>query len=577
MHNATVLPTRAASARGVRLRSDAAIASWIGISTILFVLVPILVLLYVSFRSEPPGAPGGVFTIKNWLDMATKVRNREALFNTISISSVATLISMVTGTAFAWLFARTDMPARRALFPLLILPMTVPVLLLTIAWIGLASPDAGFINLLWKQLFGFNHSLLNIYSFWGIVAVLVFRFTPYVLLLLYATFTAMDVSMEEASRVLGGSPTRTFIRITLPVLAPSLFSAGLLSFVLIAEQFTVVTLLGGPIGYTTLPYAIFRATQYFPTRPNLAATYGIVLLVVMMGGMSLYHRLLRVSGRFVTVTGRGYRARLVDIGRWRYPALLACLTYLGLAVVLPYLALVVGSFLKYFTPHVRTDLLTLDNYRAVLSLSNARVVTGFKNTLLLSLVGASVTLLLTAVLAHITVRSKGPLGRLLSTAATLPLSVPPLSLAIGLLWMFLYLPIGIYGTIWVLFFAYYIRFMGQSTRIISSNILQISPELEDAARVLGASRMRSFRDITLPLIRRAAVSAWILLLILMSLEISVTLFLSTGKTQTLAVVLWHAANMGEFPEAMALSVVSATVIFVLVGIGQRAFGLLSSI
>jgi len=105
---------------------------------------------------------------------------------------------------------------------LLILPMTVPVLLLTIAWIGLASPDAGFINLLWKQLFGFNHSLLNIYSFWGIVAVLVFRFTPYVLLLLYATFTAMDVSMEEASRVLGGSPTRTFIRITLPVLAPSL-------------------------------------------------------------------------------------------------------------------------------------------------------------------------------------------------------------------------------------------------------------------------------------------------------------------------------------------------------------------
>jgi iron(III) transport system permease protein len=275
--------------------------------------------------------------------------------------------------------------------------------------------------------------------------------------------------------------------------------------------------------------------------------------------------------KFVTITGKGSRLLIGDLGQWRYLALGGCLAYILLAIVLPYVAIVLGSFLDYITHHITWDKFTLENYARMFRGSDNILAIG--NTLLLALFAASIGVTFALLLAFIVQRFKTVRGRgILDYICMLPISIPGLSLALGLLWAYLYLPVPIYGTIWVLLIAYITRFLAQGYRISSSGLLQIGPELEEAARVSGASRLRALANVTVPILATPLLSGWIIIFILAALEISCTIILYSSKSLTMSVAIWNQMAMGETVVAYAMSVILGGIGLIAIIVAQKVFG-----
>jgi iron(III) transport system permease protein len=558
----------------IRLRSGTLVRFCALVVTSSLMLLPLGFLFYTSFRTDAPGAPHAIFTLHNW-QVLFDAQHRVAILNTMQIALYATVFTILIGGVLAWLIARTNVPMRRPLSLLLVLPILLSPLLTTLAWTVMASPRAGLINVAYHHFVPGFKPLFDIYSLAGIVLVMVLHFVPFAYLVMLTALQAIDASFEDASRVAGARMLTTLRRITLPVVTPAILSASLLVFALASEQLAVPTLLGPQAKLPTLQYQIYVAMVDSPTDPSFAAAAGCFLLLITIVGIFLYGRALGVARRFVTVSGKVSAPRRLRLGAWRWPALAICLLYLLLAVGAPYGALVLGSLMKYVTPMITPDLFTLRNYE--LLINSPPTIRAMENTLIYGLGAATLAVAFSALLSYLTTRSSSLLTRLIEQVANLPLAVPAISLGLGLLWAYLFLPIAIYGTAWVLILAYLTRFSPQGLRSLSSSLVQVDPELELAARVSGASVMRAVRDILAPLLRPALMAAWILLFVQMTLEISMTILLYTPKTATAAITIWFAYFGGNSVLAYTLAVVLASFSFVVVLIGQRFFGLLSHV
>jgi iron(III) transport system permease protein len=360
--------------------------------------------------------------------------------------------------------------------------------------------------------------------------------------------------------------------VTLPVVWPSLASSALLIFALAAEQLAVPTLLGLAARVPTLQYDIYIAMIQSPVNPNYAATAGTLLMLISLAGVALYRRSIGLSRRFVTISGKAAPPKRVKLGPLRYVALAFALLYLLAAVVAPYGALVLGSFLKFVSPELTPDLFTLANYTKLFQ--DETMLASARNSLVFSLTAATVTLGFSAVLSYLIARHGGWVSQSLELVATLPLAIPAISLGLGLLWTYVYIPVGIYGTGWILGVAYLTRFNPQSMRTLSASIVQIDPDLEFATRIHGASAVRAAWDVTRPLLAPALMAAWVLIFVQMMLEISMTIMLYTPRTATVAISIWFAYFGGQSVLAYTLAVILATFSFLVIALGQRFFGLL---
>ncbi|MGH3585681.1 MAG: ABC transporter permease, partial [Pseudonocardia sp.] len=487
------------------------------------------------------------------------------IVNTLQLAAVVTVIATGLGVVLAWLMARTRVPGKRALELLLPLPVFVSPFAAGVAWMILGSEASGLVNIAFRAVFDTEAPLVNVVSFPGLVFTMVLFLTPYAYLLTLGTLRNMNPALEEASRVHGSTYLATMFRVTLPLALPAITSALLVVFVVAAEMFSIPSMLGVPADYYTLPYLIYQSTHHSPPRWSLAAAAGIVLLLVMVLGVALQRWSTRRSERFVTIGGKGAGSSVVDIGRWRYAGAAVCWGYVLLSSVAPIAALVVGASMRYLTSSFSPRLLTLDNWTRILASSS--FLEALRNTVLVSMIGPLVAILLGFLLSYLWIRMRAPLRGAAETVSMLPLSVPGIVMGLGLVWAYVSTPV--YGTLAILVIAYVGRYLPHAIRTFQSTLVQIDPSLDEASRVSGAPLGRTLWNVTLPLLRIPALSAWLLLFVLMVRELNVAVMVYTSDTVVLPVLMWGEIEGGQYGAAAVLAMVEVLIIFATFLVARR--------
>lgn len=533
------------------------------------ILFPSAVLLLESLR----GADGG-WTLSWYARVYTDPGNLRALGNSLVVAAGSALFATVLGTALAWVVVRTDTPWRGVLEVSALVPFICPPFIGALAWTLLGSPGTGLLNQAVQALTGVER-LIDVYSLGGMVLVIGLYTAPFVLLIVGGALRSMDAALEEASTMSGAGQGATARLITLPMVTPAILAGGFLALVLALEQFGVPAVLGLPARIPVLTTRIWTTISEYPPQYGQGSALCLVLLLLTVGGVALQRRLL-ARRRFTTITGRAARSRPVRLGPWRWVALGLGLAYLLLAMVLPAGVLLLASVRTLWTPRVSWAQLTLQNYAYVIAeypLSRQAMV----NSLVLGVGGATVAILLAALVSLLTMRVREPGHGVLNQMAMLPLAFPGTVLAYGMLRAWIQPPLVLYGTAWILLAAYVGRYLPYGVQSTSSALAQVHRELEEASLVSGASWPSTFRRITLPLLRSGIVAGWILLFVSFLRELSASVLLYTPRQVVLSVALFDLWASGDIGYLAALSVlliaVGVAALALLRGLGASGAGL----
>ncbi len=556
-------------------RLDVVVIGVVVAAVALLALVPLCFLLWQSVRAGGIGAAAG-FTFDHYLRVYGSLETLRTFVTSLQFAAGSAGLAFLVGTAAAWIVERTNTPLR-ALFPVLVLvPLIVPGILFTIAWIFLASPKIGWINLILRSLLGTADTYVDAYTLPGMIWVEGLHYSPMAFALMSAAFKAMDPSLEEAAMMGGAGALRTTWRITLRLARPAIVATLLILFLRAVESFEVPALLGLPVGIQVFSASIYQAINQFPSQVGTASTYSVTLLLIASLGLWLQSRATGSARRYATVTGKAFRPRPLDLGGWRFVTLAFLILYTLLIVALPLLVLVWASFQNYYAIPSLAGLrnLTLDPYRFILAYPG--LGDAVLNSLFLAVASATIVMLLTAVVCWIVVKTKMPGRWLLDNLASLPMVFPGVVLGLSLMMLFLNVDVGIYGTIWILLIAYVARFMPYGLRYNTVSMIQIHKELEDSAAMCGASWIDSFRRIVLPLLKPGFVAGWIYIMIVSVRELSSSILLYSRGTEVVSIVVWELWENGQFVELSALSVLFILGLVGLVAVASligRRFGI----
>jgi iron(III) transport system permease protein len=528
------------------------------IGATLFVLylagVPLLMLLYGSIRSAPIGEPGATYTIQNYVKAYFDREFYFLFLNSLYYGLGTCVITFLIGTFLAWVSERTNTPFKKLFIVMALIPFIIPGILSTISWILLLSPKIGLINIVVKQALGLEAAPFNIYSMWGMIWAESIHLYPLVFLLMSAAFRNMDTSLEEAALAAGSSTFTTFKRITLPLMRPAMFSVLLIVFIRGIEAFEVPALIGVPAKISVFTTKIFLAIHQFPSDFGLAGAYAVTLLVISTTGVLIYGKITRGEERYATVTGKGYRPRVIDLGGWKYVTCAICFAIFMLAVILPVFVLLWSSLIPYYGVPSRELMakMTLANFHYILNYPLA--LTAFKNSFYLSVGSATLVMLLTSIIAWITVKTKLPGRALLDNMTFVPIAMPGIVLGVSLIWVYLTLPIPIYGTIWVLLLAYITKFMPYGIRAASASMIQINKELEEASLTAGGTWFQTFRKVILPLLMPGFIAGWIYISIIALRELSTSILLYSYNSTVLSIMAFDLWEGGQYTYVCALGV-----------------------
>ncbi len=527
------------------------------------VVYPAVIVLASSFQD------GDAFSLRWYIQAYTSPRNAQAIVNTIIIAAGASLFATVSGTLLAWVVARTDVPGRWFIELASVVPFISTSFIGALAWILLGSPETGLINQFWRFLGG-EGAIIDIYSYTGIIFVIGLHEIPFVFLLVGSALRSMDSSMEEASLASGAGTWSTTFRVTLPLVLPAILASALLVFVLAAEQFGVPAVLGSPAKIRVLTTSIIETQVVYPPRQGLGAALCVTLLVLALAGLWLYTRLLR--GRsFTTIGGKSSQVRRVSLGPLRWIVFGICVLYLMLVVVMPLATIFLSSIRTIWTADFRWEQFTLANYYWVfVEYPIAR--RAIFNSLWIATVGATIGILFCVVIAFLSQRTKLPGRRVLDYLSMLPLGFPGVVLAFGLLQAWIYPPLVLYGTAWILVVAYITRELPVGTRVASATMVQIHPELEESSRASGAGWFRTFRSITLPLLKSGVLAGWFLLFVAMTRELSASILLYSPRVEVLSVAIYDMFYDGNFRALSALAVVQVTIALVVLVLARWTAG-----
>jgi iron(III) transport system permease protein len=539
----------------------------------LFVLylagVPLAMLVYGSFRSAPIGEPGATYTIQNYIKAYFDREFYLLFLNSLYYAIGVCITTFLIGTYLAWVSERTNTPFKKVFIVMSLIPFIIPGILSTISWILLLSPKIGLINIVIKELLGLEKAPFNVYSMGGMIWAEGIHGYPLVFLLMSAAFRNMDTSLEEAALSAGSSTFTTFRRVTLPLMRPAMFSVILIIFVRAIEAFEVPALIGVPAKISVFTTKIFLAIHQFPSDFGLAGAYAVTLLVISSTGVLIYGRITRREERYATVTGKGYRPRVIDLGPWKYLTLATAFLIFSLAVIFPVFVLLWSSFIPYYGIPSKElmDKLTLANYKYVLNYPLA--MTAFKNSFYLSVGSATLVMLLTSVIAWVTVKSKLPGRALLDSMTFIPIAMPGIVLGVSLIWVYLTLPIPIYGTIWVLLLAYITKFMPYGIRAASSSMIQINKELEEASLASGGTWLQTFRKVLLPLLMPGFVAGWIYISIIALRELSTSILLYSYDSTVLSIMAFDLWEGGQYTYVCALGVMMVMVLIAMAFVARK--------
>ena len=519
------------------------------------VLPPLGYLVWGAFHAGGPGSEGALTlaTLEKTFASGTILK---PLRNTLMLSALVAVCAVVLGAALAFIVAQTDVPGRRAWEVLLSTPFYIAPIFMTLALIAVAG-QPGYAAPVFSAL-GLGQGP-DIYSFWGTVIVLTGTWSAYSFLYLSGAMRTVNWEYYEAATLLGASRARALWDVAGKMLAPTLLANFIMIFALVSEVFSVPDLLWGTKN-ATLAVDIFTDVTYEPTNLSDAASKGL-LLVITTAGLVAYGRLARRAERYVSVSGKHRFRELMPLKRLRWPTAIGLGLYFVLATVVPILSLVAASLQPFIQPSLSLSNLTMANYDQAFSGSN---ILPLENTALLVIMG-SIALVLLAYTVNYFVSFTGARFRnVLLFGSTALVAMPGMALGVGMLYAYVQVPV--YGTVWVLFIAYVSRWMPQAVSLLRGSFLPLGQELVESARMLGAGPGHRLRSIVFPLTRRAAVSAWMVVAVLILGEVPVTVLLYSPSSEPLSMVAWNDLSGGGPPNPAAVFAVLATVL----GLGTMA-------
>lgn len=530
----------------------------------ILVLVPIVLMFVGAVRTGTFVDPRATFSMRSLATVYTTWPFIRTLGITVGASLLVSLVACVLGIALAWLLARTDLPAKGWMENAVIAPLYLSPFVGALAWLILASPNAGLINVLARDIFGATGPVLNVMTSTGVILVMALYNVPYAYMTVSSALKGMDPSMEEASYLNGAGTFATAVKVTLPVVRPSIVSAFFFVFVLTCGTFSIPAALGGTQAMPFLAVDIYRAVATFPLDYARAAAIGTLLFWISLIGVAFYRFASRVATRFVTVTARGYRMRMVKLRGWRLPAIALILVYVLLAIVLPYLALFYVAFTSFTSSTILDATFTLDNIRAVAG--SVAVRQSIVNTLLIGAIAPTLCVALAVAIAYAIRRMRVRGSAFLDYVAMFPIAVPGIVFGTGIFWTYLMTPA--YGTIWILVIAFVASYIPFAYRMIDTSIIQIDKSLEEASAVCGASHWRTASQITFKLIRPGILSAWILVFIFSIREISAAILLASPSNKVLSVMSWDYLEFGNVQNAAIIGILQTIILIIGILVGR---------
>lgn len=616
----------------------------VGVIVCLMVLLPMGRLFFDSFTVGGEYGKPTQFTLENYQYVFATEDNEVIgpVLNTFLVGVGATLIAMLFGVSCAWITARTNTPYRSFLETFNLIPFFLSPFIGAISWRYLAAPKFGILNTFSMWAFGLSEPPFDIYGLGGVTWVLALFYTPVIYLFVVGTFRKMDPALEESARVCGSGLLQTTFRITLPLSAPAILSGALVVFVTSAGIFGVPILLSEPVGQGTLPCSIYNLTT-FPANFNQSAAVGIILLAITVTGVLIQRRII-LPREFITVTGKGYRPTLINLGRMRFLALGWNLLYLFVAVALPTFAIAIVSVTYAWQGSFSVEQLTLRKTYGHLLFAGAPkgeafwpsllllfliiaaiivvvaaaayfikrdlvwwkrfvkgyaqtlpvvvpgvlliviivtwgyplVLRGVRNSLSISVVGATLAVTLVTITSYLIYRSRIRGRGFLSFVTAIPIAVPGIVLAMGILRVYINSPDPInymYGTIWILMVAYMTRFLPFGMGAVSSVLLSLEPELDESSRVCGASWLTTMKNITAPLLKPGLVCGWLVLFIIYIRELGTSILLYGRETEVMSVALFLLYDTEPMELTAAFAVIQTAMILGLVYVFKKVVGM----
>lgn len=491
--------------------------------------------------------------------------------NSLLVSIATAVGSVFIAGPLAFGVARTGMRYKGLVNASIIISFASPPFLMAIAYVLVAGPNVGYANLLIRAVFGLdtNRGPLDIFSLGGFVFLALPAATALVYLTLLPTLGNMDPSLEEAARVGGAGPLETLRRVTLPMMRPGVLAGGLLAFSTALAMYATPHILGLDV----LTVAIRRSllvTGDFAEASTIAMVTSMFSLIVLF----LYRHSIRYSARFQTISGKAFRPAEIDLGPWRHALTALGVLFAFFGAILPYSLLIYTSFVRVPSSGFTAGNFTLDNYIALYT--DPKAWNGLTNSLVLGLSSAVIISIMGLVLAYLVTRTKTRGRAIIDYITILPLGIAGTAFAVGVIIIHLEVPLnqlGVYGTVWLLLIAYIGRYIPFGMRTAQSSLMQINPELEEAARISGATQTRTLLQITVPLVRAGLVYAFILGFMQSFTEVSTSVMLrGPGRevASTALLAIWQGPS--GLPRASALSVVMFLMTMTLVLLAQRFGG-----
>ncbi|MYM86907.1 ABC transporter permease subunit [Rugamonas sp. FT82W] len=556
------------------------------------IFLPLLLIFYQSFLNAPFFMPAKELGLDAYRFIFEDPDFSVAFKNAFLLAAGLTAIAVPLGGMLAFLMIRTDLPGRGFIAPMLLVPIFVSPMVMGFGYVVSMGP-VGFYSLWAKDILGFIP--WNIYSFTSIVVIAGLTHVPHVYLYASSALKSLGSDVEEAARVTGASPLQVMFNVSLPMITPALAYAAVLVFFLGFEVFGLVLVLGDPEGHLVLATYLYKLTNKLGTPSyHLMAAVAVCLVMVTMPLVMIQRWLLKSANKFVSIKGKGARSKSMPLGKWKWLAFALIFGWLMFTIIMPMSGIVLRSFVQYWGEGVNLrDVLTLQHFREIME--QPALMRGILNTVLIGVIGGAFAVICYCAIALAMHRKPDGVTRFLDYSVLVPRAIPGLLAGLSFLWVFLFVPSWLDGmlkgmdngaalwlsehaipvlrslrsTIFALWLAYSVVWLAYGMRLISTALLQVGPELEEAARAVGASRGQVTRDVTIPLVKYGLLGAWLMVFLIFEREYSTGVYLLSPGTEVIGAMLVSLWATGSTDLVAALSFINISLVAIGLGVALR--------
>ena len=515
-----------------------------------FVVFPLGVLLYDSILVD------GSFTLANYQDV-----NWRALANTVELSLIVMVASVIITFPLAWLVGRTDLPFKRGYRTLLVASYMIPPYVGAIAWVQLLNPSVGYLNNVFKWIFNLQTAPFDIYTTGGLAWVLTLFYSPFAFITISRAMEKMDPTLEEAARVSGSSPLRTLIDVTLPLMAPSILAGGLLVFIAAGSCFGIPAIIGMPGNIEVMTTRIVTYTYMGDEAGIRDATSLAASLMFIANALLFFMTWMLGRKDYTTISGKSTRPNIVELGKWKWPAFFAVGFYGFVAVILPLGSILLTSLLKSMSKGITLDNLGFDAWIPVIT--SSQYMESVWNSVVYGVIAATIGTILSVFIAYLAVKTNVKGRNLPDMLTIIGGSTPSIVIALALVITFSgNFGLNLYSTMWILVVSYLVKYMTMSVRTIAASLSQVHISLEEAALNSGASWLRTCKDIIMPLIAPSIIAGWFLIFMPSFYELTMSLLLYGSDTKTIGVLLYDLQTYADTQNASVLSVIILLIVLV---------------